>query len=185
MLSFNMALCQIESIKDKDTNLEKQKTLKLTILNNEIVKKYANTDTLFIHFKNTKVTNKKISIDNKRYNNKTFIDTTISYNYLLKEDSFSLIYKKYFDFDKMEANMNSLILKKDKKYLKNKMILNNTFFKTHNKYKTDFFFNILIELIGNKKIVFIIENDHTKKNKIILRQVMLNTSSNINFIDKI
>jgi len=180
-----MALCQIESIKDKDTNLEKQKTLKLTILNNEIVKKYANTDTLFIHFKNTKVTNKKISIDNKRYNNKTFIDTTISYNYLLKEDSFSLIYKKYFDFDKMEANMNSLILKKDKKYLKNKMILNNTFFKTHNKYKTDFFFNILIELIGNKKIVFIIENDHTKKNKIILRQVMLNTSSNINFIDKI
>jgi len=171
LLSFNFAFCQIEKDISKDINAEYEaiKTLRERINKNDLVEKYSKTDTLFIVFKKSKNVKKK-----KYQENKKFKDSTISYNFVIKDSSFfTFIYRKYIDFDKRESDSSSLILIKDRKFLKENKdrVLTKKFFRKDKKIKTDYFMQILHEIMSSKKIIFIIDKDEFFDDKILLRQV--------------
>ncbi|WP_034061013.1 hypothetical protein [Lacinutrix jangbogonensis] len=115
LLSYNLSISQIQVTEDNAID-ENAVALKKRLLNDDAFKEYKCNDTLFILFKDSKKKNKRISIENKNYNDYKFIDTTIFYNYNLKDSSFGFVHKKYFDFDRIESKTSSFIIKKRKRF---------------------------------------------------------------------
>ncbi|WP_034061014.1 hypothetical protein [Lacinutrix jangbogonensis] len=139
LLSYNLAISQIEVTEDNAID-EYEVAFKKRLLNDDAFKEYKCNDTLFILFKNSKKKNKRISIENKNYNGRKFVDTTILY-YLSLKDSYSIhfVYRKYLDFDKVESNTPSIVIKKNKRFLRKnkKRILDRKFLRKYEHYETD------------------------------------------------
>lgn len=185
LLICSMASSQILD-EEINTSYKKERKLKKKLLNDKAIKEYSKNDTLFILFKKSKFTDKRISIQEKKYNKIKFTDTIRNYNYALKDSSyFSFVHQKYFDFDQIESNSSSLILVRNKSFLRKRKLLTHKFLKKYKHYETGYLLSVISEIVDSKKIIFIIDKGEFSGKKIILRQVMLDGSSNHFFIDRI
>ena len=168
--------------------IKKNKELDSIARNEHSIQKFLTSDTLIIYIKKHKNINVINNIQEKAFNSKQIIDTTIIYRFNLKDSSsIEFYYKKYFDFDLMKSDSSTLVLKKNKAYIeKHKSeMLTYKFFKKNKDKPVSMQLRMFREILKNKKVLFVINKEETKDKIITLREVRFNTSSHLFFIDKI
>ncbi len=172
LLIFSSSFSQINDEINKSSN--KIDSLSKKIKNDDLVMRYMKYDTIFILFSESKKSKKKLISETKKFSNKKVLDTTIRYGFKLKDCSYvGFVYRRYFDFDKAESDSRSLVLKKNRDFLKfnkNKIISRRELNKKR-KTETDYIRSLIDEIVTSKKFAFIIDMSETINNTIVLRQI--------------